>query len=114
MDKGKIAKIERLEKGLGISIDKFISIITNGFYYREGNEIYWQSNAIFIGNGYCPHSNSMVNTHHLRSEYDREDKKQITDSHYWDWARKEDVFNFEDYGKTWASTREELMGECDI
>lgn len=99
---------ERFEKGLGVSIETFISIITDGFYYKEGKNIYYQRNAIFIGNGYSPHSNSMVTTHFLSSEYDEENKIQIKDQHYWDWARKEDVFNFEDYGKTWALTREEL------
>lgn len=101
-------KIERFEKGLGVPIETFIEIITNGFYYKQGKEIYWCSNAIFIGNGYYPHSNSMVRTHFLNSQKDYTTNKNIEDSHYWDWCKKEDVFCFEDYGKTWSINREDL------
>ncbi len=99
---------EELEKGLGMSLETFANILTQGFYYKEGKNIYFQRNAIFVGNGYCPHSNSMVATHYLSSEYDEKTRKNIKDQHYWDWCRKEDVFNFKDYGKTWSFYREEL------
>ncbi len=100
--------IERFEKGLGVSMETFIQILKDGFYYKQGKEIYYQRNAIFIGNGYSPHSNHMVATHFLDAQYDPETNENITDQHYWDWKRKEDVFCFEDYGKTWSLNREEL------
>lgn len=105
--------IERFEKGLGVTMEIFIEIITNGFYYKQRKEIYWCSNAIFIGNGYSPHTNSMVETHFLGSKQDPKTNEYIEDSHYWDWAKKEDVFNFEDYGKTWSVNREDLEGNTN-
>lgn len=105
---------EYFEKGLGMPLETFMNIITEGFYYKSGKDIYYQRNAIFIGNGYCPHSNSMVTTHYLASDYDSETQTKLKDQHYWDWARKEDVFNFQDYGKTWSLNREDLeKGETE-
>ena len=102
--------VKRFEKGVGVDIETFINIITNGFYYisKKYNEVYWCNNAIFIGNGFSPHSNSMVRTHYLDSETDQKTYKVLKDQHYWDWAREEDVFCFEDYGKTWSINREYL------
>lgn len=100
--------VERFEKGLGVSMETFIQIITEGFYYKQDKNIYYKNNAIFIGNGYSPHSNHMVGTHFLNADYDPDTGKNLTDQHYWDWCKKEDVFCFEDYGKTWALTRQEL------
>ena len=108
MHNDRLAKIERFEKGLGISIDKFIKIITKGFYYKKGKEIYWQSNAVFIGNGYCPHSNSMVATHYYVNDIEKSNNHE-EDYHFWDWKERDAVFNFEDYGRTWAATEEELL-----
>lgn len=103
-----LCDITRFEEGLGISIEKFIKIITNGFYYRDGKEIYWLGNqAIFVGNGYSPHSNNMVRTHYEIRD-DNKSANNEEDCHYWDWKNKKDVFNFENYGKTWAVTRAEL------
>ena len=103
-------KIERFEKGVGVGIDTFLDIITKGFYYKEGKEIYYMSNAIFIGNGYCPHSNSMVQTRFMVRDNAKRSRNE-EDCHYWDWKAPNSVWNFEDYGKTWALTREELLEE---
>ncbi len=108
---GQVENKNRFEKGVGVSIETFIKIITDGFYYKKGKDVFWESNAVFIGNGYCRHSNSMVKTHFLYSEFDHDNQKSIADQHYWDWAKKEDVFNFEDYGKTWSINREDLIEE---
>lgn len=108
--------VERFEKGIGMPIEDFIKIITEGFYYisthkrkdknGEYKEIYYQSNAIYVGNGFCPHSNDMVVTHPY-NEYD-DAEETLKEIHYWGWKKKEDVFNFQDYGKTWSAHREQL------
>lgn len=97
--------IERFEKGLGVDIETFIEIITDGFYYIKDNDIYWcGNNAIYIGNGY---SNSMVKTHHTIFDINKVTTHK-EDCHYWDWKKKGDVFDFKDYGKTWSVNREDL------
>lgn len=108
----KLAELEDLNdsfiKGFGVDIKTFIKIITDGFYYIKDKEIYWCNNAIFIGNGYCPHSSNMVRTHYLHSETDSNTDKILKDQHYWDWAKEEDVFCFEDYNKSWSIDRKIL------
>lgn len=101
---------EQFEKGLGVDIETFIKIITEGFYYisKKYNAVYWCNNAIFIGNGFCPHSNNMIRTHFLDDEIDPKTDKVLKDQHYWDWAKEEDVFCFRDYGKTWSINRDDL------
>lgn len=99
-------EVKDFENGIGIPIEEFLDIITNGFYYIETDkngrkEIYWLGNrCVFIGNGYCPHSNNMVKTNFLY--------KKNSDAHYWDWLEENSVFNFENYNKTWSIHREIL------
>ena len=101
---------ERFEKGLGVDIETFIEIITEGFYYisKKYNKVFWCNNAIFVGNGFSPSSNHMVRTHFLDDEIDYNTNKVLKDQHYWDWAKEEDVFCFNDYGKTWSINRDDL------
>lgn len=102
--------IQRFENGIGVSVKTFIKIVTDGFYYIDNKrkEIYWCNNAVFIGNGFSPHSNNMVRTHFLDGKTDYRNNKILKDQHYWDWAKEEDVFCFEDYGKTWSMNRKDL------
>lgn len=79
-----------------LKIKEFKQILYNGFYYIYKNDIYFENNAIFIGNGYHDY---MIKTHYLKSKYDND--KILKDSHYFDWAKKEDIWDFTDYGKTW-------------
>lgn len=89
-----------------IPIEDFQKILYNGFYYKRNNKIYWESAAIFIGNGYSDH---MVKTYPLGiPEFANGDGFATKDQHYWDWGRKEDVWDFSDYGITWSVRREDL------
>ena len=93
--------LKRFEDGIGIPIEEFLEIITNGFYYidfKDKSVYFLRSQCVFVGNGYCPHSNSMVRVYPLFSA----DDKEVKDGHYWDWKKENSVFNFEDYNKTWS------------
>ena len=81
----------------------FRKILYNGFYYKEDGKIYYERNAVFIGNGFC---DQMIRTHYLHSEQNGE--IFLEDSHFFDWARREDVWKFDDYGVTWSVNEEEL------
>lgn len=88
----------------------FQKILCKGFYYIKGDSIYWESNAVFIGNGY---HDCMVRTHFLDFEHDGD--RILKDAHYWDWAEKEDIFDFCTYGKTWCVDRvvlEGILSDC--
>ena len=100
-------KLEHFKEHFGVTIEDFIEIITHGFYYKGEKGIYYCNNAIFVGNGYSPHSNSMVRTHYLINDADKAANNN-EDCHYWDWKKSEDVFDFCDYGKTWALNRDDL------
>ena len=106
-------KVERFEQGTGVPIEEFLDIITNGFYYigectfggKTKKEVYWMGNqSVFIGNGYCPHSNNIVEVLPLF----KADDEKVEDGHYWDWKNKCRIFNFENYNKTWSAKREVL------
>lgn len=86
-----------------LPIEVFQEILYDGFYYIHNGDIYWEPNAIFIGNGYHDY---MIRTHFLESKFDGD--KILKDAHYWDWAEKEDVFDFADYGKIWCVDRKIL------
>lgn len=85
-----------------LPIETFRKIIYNGFYYIKNNAIFWETNAIFIGNGY---SDQMVKTHPVPGF---PKAGEFEDAHYWDWGNKDEVWEFKDYGKTWSIDREEL------
>ncbi len=103
-------KLDYFVKGVGIPIEEFLDIITKGFSYIdfERKDIYYLPHqCVFVGNGYCPHSCSMVKTYPLTEAND----KVVNDGHYWDWkGEKYSVFNFEDYNKTW-SVNEDILRE---
>lgn len=101
-------KLERFEQGIGMPIEEFIDIITSGFYYInfKKKEIFWYGNrAVYVGNGYDPHTSNMLVTSHL---YEANEGTKVEDGHYWDWKKKEYVFNFKDYNKTWSAKEEVL------
>lgn len=95
------------KKHFGVTIEDFIEILTHGFYYKSKKDIYYCNNAIFVGNGYSPHSNSMVRTHYWIKDADNAANGK-EDCHYWDWKKDEDVFDFCDYGKTWSINKKDL------
>lgn len=98
--------IKRFEEGVGIPIEEFLDIITHGFYFIKDKEIYWcGERAIFIGNGYCPHSNNMIVTYPCRG---CKDVNVFENAHFFSWDKEESTFNFENYNKTWSIHREVL------
>lgn len=94
-----------------LPIETFRKIIYNGFYYIKNNLIFWESNAIFIGNGY---SDQMVKTRPFPCYLLPESVEGYKDAHYWDWGNKDEVWEFKDYGKTWSIDREELEKNLEL
>ena len=91
--------MNKFKEHLGVDEKTFYSILFHGFYYydEKSDDIYWESNAVFIGNGECPHSCNMISTFPLSM-----------DAHAFDWTKEDKVFNFENYGKTWSINEDDL------
>ena len=116
----KLADVEDIEGELGIDlITLYKAAFSRGFYYknfRGNNEICYSGlNFIIVNNSFvsvkpCYEVKELT----LESCYDSEKypspNKKVEGAHYWEW-RTCLYFNFKDYGKTWALTREELENE---
>lgn len=100
---GKYIKYIKHKCSRDLPPEDFHKILYDGFYYKEGKEIYYERNAIFIGNGFC---DRMIRTHFLHSQWSGE--LLLEDSHFFDWAKRDDVWKFDDYGVTWSVRREDL------
>lgn len=97
----------RCKSSKDIPIEDFQKILQEGFWYKESKNIYYERNAIFIGNGYQDH---MVRTHPQGvPEFANGDGPITKDQHYWDWDKRGDVFSFEGYGITWSVREEDLL-----
>ena len=97
----------RCKSSKDIPIEDFQKILQEGFWYKESKNIYYERNAIFIGNGHRDH---MVRTHPQGvPEFANGDGPITKDQHYWDWDKRGDVFSFEGYGITWSVREEDLL-----
>lgn len=100
------AEAKKIKSSKDLPFEIFQRILYKGFYYKTPKGIYWESNAVFIGNGYYDH---MVKTYPLGCpEFPKGGGFAIKDQHYWDWGQRSDVFSFEDYGVTWSAFEEDL------
>ncbi len=101
----KLSQLEDIEQAL-----------TQGFYfkdYRDNDEIKFSGNVFIRVGDYLVETKPCyaVKETTLHSCYDSvkypSETKEVKDAHYWSWESSLH-FNIEDYGKTWALTREEL------
>lgn len=118
---GKLGQLEDIEEELNLYVleenqrclSNFLRLILaeeKGFYYKKDNEVHFCRWCIRVGLRIVETKPCYaVKETTLKSCYygDVEEVKELADAHYWDWKTCLN-FHLEDYGKTWALTREEL------
>lgn len=107
----KLNQIENIEKELDIDVVILFKALRNGFYYKKDNKIFYTRNIINV-HKYLIEVKPIYSVKETTLETcyygDSAGKeKPLMDGHYWDW-KTSNTWSFEDYGKTWALTREEL------
>lgn len=94
----KLNQIENIEKELDIDVVILFKALRNGIYYKKDNKIRYVNNIINV-------HKYLIETKPIYSVDGK--AEPVMDGHYWDW-KTFNTWTFEDYGKTWALTREEL------
>ena len=112
----KLGQLEDIEEELGIDLVTLFKALKNGFYFKD----YQNNNEIrFSGNTFIRVGNQFVETKPcyevkettLYSCYNPlkypSTSKKVEDAHFWSW-KTHLHFRIDEYGKTWALTKEEL------
>lgn len=94
----KLNQIENIEKELDIDVVILFKALRNGIYYKKDNKILYVNNIINV-------HKYLIETKPIYSVAG--EANPAMDGHYWDW-KTFNTWEFKDYGKTWALTREEL------
>ena len=94
----KLGHFEDLEEKLGINLDVFVHAMFKGIYFKKDNDIKFVSCIL-------PSTTQFLG---ILGFFDFDDPKIIDKEPHYCFHKEYDYWLFEDYGKTWALTKEEL------
>lgn len=94
-------ELEKFEKDLGISVDILLKALTKGIWVKKGDDISHKIRGISVSATGSGRTNTVFCLSYRECEGGY---RYIVDNYYY-----YENLQFEDYGKTWALTKKELL-----